>query len=124
MDDKHMDFEFKAENSYEYTLILSMVAKNAHINRIFNLAKERLMDKKNIKVEGDIDKIRKFDVDRQFLNVIKTIIKRKVRWIEKHLKGNKIEVLTSNMDKCYFQRNEEEDWEIYIILKGEYVDKR
>lgn len=124
MDDKHIDYEFKAVNDNDYELTLSMMAKNKHLNKIFNMAKQKLMKDKGVDFDGDIEKVSKFKIDKQYLNVIKTIIRRKVRWIEKRLKQGKIEVLTSDVDKCYFERNEERDWCVYIHIKGNYVDKR
>ena len=119
-----INYDFKATSYYEYRLSLSFSVKNRIITSIFNQSKRKL-HRKGINIKGTPEEIKafevsKFDVDNRFLKLIHVAINKELKKIEAEVLQDKIRVMSSAIKKCFFEK-ENEEWNINIILEGEYV---
>ncbi len=118
-----IDYDFKPLTPYEYELTFLMKASSKSFNYIFTQAKEKL-NRKGVKVTGSPDSFNRIDIEPKFYKLIKTILNKKLNQLFKEIQKDKIEVLTSNVIKSFFERDKDGEWIITIKLGGDYADKR
>lgn len=118
-------WDFRAETISDYLLEIKMEANNKLLHKIFNEAKRKLSRKKGMNNlrDADPENIEEFDIPERFYNLIHTIMSKHIKKISDVVKQDNIHVLNSKVHKAKFKRNENNDWDIYIKVTGQYVDK-
>lgn len=120
-----IEWDFKAESITDYSLKLEMSADNKMLTNIFNQAKHKLARRKGMKNlnTADPEVIQEFAVPKQYFNLVRTIMHKKIKKAFSKVREDNIHVLNSKVTKAKFKRNEANDWDIEIIVSGQYVDK-
>lgn len=118
------DFHLKIWTPVEYELKIIFNAEDKLFLTIFQKAKERL-EKKDVDYKGDPALIDRFDLDERFFNLIKTYLKKPFNiTAEDILRDNGFMLLDYHVVNGWFERDENKDWLIHLVLKGTYTDKR
>lgn len=123
MAQNNIEYDFDAVNPTDYRLELKQKIESRLMNFLYQKSKKALMRTGKV-VNGNPDKVEQFELPQHFLKLLKTMLNKPIRDIEKQLKQDKIELLTLNIEKSYFKRDKSRDWINFVILKGNYVDKR
>jgi len=121
MTDK-IDYEFDLINPKDYRLKFEMYSDKKLFNYIFNKSKDKLMKEHKLHIDKNAEP-NKIEVPDRFYNLLKTILKKKIKQVSKKVKKDKIELLTILVDSAIFTKQETK-WLITIIIKGDYIDKR
>lgn len=119
---KVWDWSFKILTPVDYELCMVFHAENKLFLNIFQKAKSKL-ESKNI--NGDPELIDKFDLDAKFFNLIKTYLKKPFRLTSNDvLKQQGFLFLDYHVVNGWFERDKNRNWNIHLVLKGTYSDKR
>lgn len=116
-------WNFEAENLSDYKLDFRMEANNKLFDRIYNKSRTRLM-RKGKNIAGNPKLIEAFDIPPKYYNLIHTALKSRINIVIEEIKQDKIEILSSWVAAAKFMRNASDNWDIYIKVEGQYVDKR
>ena len=119
---RNIDYHFKCINPADYELVFTMSADKKLFKAIFNASVLKLKKDKNLDIEEH--DVNKFEVHKNFLNLISTSMKKSVRDVIKQLKQDSIIVVTSKINSCNFVKNKKGDWDITIEYIGTYSDER
>lgn len=114
-------WDFAAETAADYRLVFNMTADSKLFKQIYSKSRTKLL-RKGVNA-GSPDTIEKFDIPKQYLNLITTAIKKHIKQVAKEVKEDKIEVLSGRTESAYFKRNNAGDWDINIQVVGQYANK-
>lgn len=123
MSNEKADYEFKLLTPTDYELLITLKANGYLFNKIFVTARERIEAKTKIEIKGDINKVERFDIPKEYFNLIKTSIHKIINNVAKEVKQDNIIILNEVVKDCYFIKNGS-FWDIKIKLGGGYADKR
>lgn len=118
-----IDFEFKTLNPTEFEFYLKMNSSSRMMNMLFNKAKNKLRDKKNIIFSGSPDDVKEIDVPKNYFNYLNTILHKQRSFIVDEVAKDGIVVLNYRIESAVFFRVVN-GWDIKIVFGGDYVDKR
>jgi len=120
---KGIDYDFETETPTTYKCTLSMPFKNRLMHIIYNKSKSKLK-KKGVNPTGNINQVKEFEAEPRYFKLIHTIIFKKFKDIIKEVKEDGIEVLTSEVTACIYQRKTARNWTATITVSGNFADKR
>lgn len=119
-----INYKFECVDLSDFKATFSMKAKSKLFHKIFLAAIKKLEKKGKIKNKKyDTKTIEKFDITPQFYNFILVNLKSKIKQLIKIVRKDGIHVLNYKCSKAWFQRDSKNDWDIYIIIGGQYVRK-
>ena len=122
MSDK-IDYDFKLTTPTEYELGFIMFCTQKLFNHILQKSKEALDKKHGVIVPLGDPNLNKVEIPDRFYNLIKTILKKKIKQVSKAIKKDKIELLSVMVSHAVFNKIKD-DWKIKITITGDYIDKR
>ena len=118
------DWNFKVWTPVEYELEIIFNAENKMFLTIFQQAKKRL-EKKSVQPGGDPELVDKFDLDERFFNLVKTYLKKPFNLTAADvLKEHGFFLVDYYVVSGWFERDAARNWNIHVVLKGTYTDKR
>lgn len=121
MSDK-LDYEFDLINPATFKIEFKMYSDKKLFNYVFNQSKEKLMKEHKLHIDKQTEPD-KIDIPERFFNLLKTILKKRIKQVSKEIKKDKIEILSILVKSAIFVK-EKEKWLIKITLEGDYADKR
>lgn len=124
MNEKKIEWGFKAINPSDYEIIIETDIDNKLLYIIFNKAKAKLARTKGINVKGNIENIESMTVPVEYYNMTKTVLHKVLKNIKKEIAQDKITILSSVVSDAVFIRNEAKVWHFKAVLQGQYIDKR
>lgn len=111
----------------DYKIKLVYHATGFMIKRLFESAKNKLKRKLGKDIGGNLDIIERFevpeDVKKHFFPVLKNAIKKHIRNVKKQCKPDGFSILNYEVDEAIYTRLKNDDWEIEIIVKGQFIQK-
>ena len=119
------NYKFKCANLSDYKLILTLHVNNRLLMIVFNSAKKKLKKVKGMNVRGNPNLLVKFTVDEpRYFPLIKTAISKPLNNVAKEISKDGIVILNDRVIGCEFHRNKLNDWDVNVIIEGQYADKR
>lgn len=126
---KPITYKFKAKDNTDYEIIFDMYSSNELFEKMLKLAKfqfkKRLMKEQKKKLKDiDLTEVKQFEIDVRFYTFIHNVaLNKSIKDVENQLKEDKIELISSHVEKGFFIRQPDE-WLIKIHVGGQYADKR
>lgn len=117
------DHEIKCLNHTDYELKIVLVAKDTLLMKIFDKSKRKLK-KKGLDCDPKI--IDKFPIDKKYFSLLKLNIKKVFNITANDIFKNSggIQLISYDIIDAFFERNKDNDWNINLLLGGQYSDKR
>lgn len=117
-------YKFRCLDISDYEIEFLLKAKSILFDKIFLATKKNLIKRGNTKVKDiDTDKITKFEIIPKFYNLLNVAMRSKTRKLKKVVSRDGIYILNHSCKKAWFERDQKGDWDIYIIIGGQYVKK-
>jgi hypothetical protein len=115
------DYHFKCLDEKNYSLIMTSKVNNRIMKLVFEKTKMKLKKEKNLHIDalGLQDKI---EVDRFYFNIIKTAVNKQLKTISKDIKEDLINVLSCDLDRCFFNKNKDHTWTLTMEFKGFFAE--
>lgn len=118
------DYHLRIINPSDFELDLKLLVKNRLLKLIFLKSQKKLRRSKGVDVSGDTELIDRFDVDKRFLGLLKTMIGKVWNITRKKiLVEDGFDLLDYYIDQAFFERRKDRDWDVVLCLKGQYVRK-
>jgi len=117
------EYVIRGLNPSDFELELVFFAKNELLLKIFQKTKQRLSKMGKGTVKGDPDLIERFDVEPQYLKLLKTFILKPYKITRDEVESiDKMKLLNYDVVKAWFEKNKELNvWAIFIVVRGQYV---
>lgn len=116
-----INYHIKASSDVDYNLTLEMKADGKLLKTALDKSKIALKRKKNLNVKGDLDAINAFELDARFYGVVKTFLKKTFNLIFDATKKDGVILLSYEVEKGLFKRDDGENWKVILTLKGRYT---
>lgn len=113
------DYHFKCINPVDFTVVFSFAVTSKLMTMGFYKAKRALKRKKNLKVDGDISNIERFEVPGYYLKLLANAVRSPYNEVRGRLKGKGIILLDYNVDKGTYERRGDK-WVLCLHLSGKY----
>lgn len=119
------DYHFKCTSPEDYELTFYAKTSDDYLTRIFEKSQKALLRAKGIKVQGDPQLIKEFKIPSQYLYMVGLKMKKHLKPILEEIRDDGINVISHRIDLGKFKRdNNNNNWDISIVYKGEYLDER
>lgn len=117
-------YKFRCLSPFEYELVFNMSVEGRVFDLIFSKAKAKLARTKNLSVKGKPDDLKEIPIPGNYLKLIGTFLRKNVKNVRKEVKRDGIELLSDMVVGGRFIKKDVRDWDIIVVVKGEYADKR
>lgn len=119
---KTIAYEFEALNPIDYRIEIKQPIESRMLNFLFQQSRIALR-KRGIILNKTPEDINEFDLPDKFLNLLRTLISKTLKDIERQVKRDNIELITLVITRSYFIK-QNNDWLNTIVVNGTYADKR
>ena len=119
------DWEFEQTTHVDYQLTFRFKVRDSVFMQIFNQAKEKLEKKNGVSQSGEPALIDKFPLDQRYFNLIKVNLKKPFNLTsEQILKSYKFFLMDYHVVDGWFERDDDRDWIVSIVVQGTCDDRR
>ena len=118
-----IDWDFETLNPMDFELKLEMESDKKRMSWLFDKAVQKLA-KKGMIVPGQMDAVSEFKVPVSYFKYIKTVTRKNVRQAFLKVKKDGIHILQYEVSAGIFKKGEGDRWNICLVYRGTYADKR
>lgn len=117
-------WNFKALDFVTYEVTVSAVVNNKHLEKLFNRAKWALKKSRGVDVRGSVGDVDRFEVPVSYYRLVKTYMSSVIGQVERDVKADGIVMLDYNVKECFFLRRKDNNWDLVLVFRGAYDDRR